>query len=294
MRRTSSPKLRKDPDFINHYQNIRVYRASEPANECRPQHDRLVQPGSQADATAPAAGSGPENALGPAKFLFPNPYDVLSARHQQAVALRRAPTASQLRLHTLARPARVCRVSPEGRPELDAGENRCRGRGEVEPRRAARDSCCRFTSRLRSRRGSTKPRTVAFRPDVYGRDQKEAAVAERGGKSWRSSVRAPAQDAESDKPEPACHQDDAPNGRDPGKSSDMGEGPAGERLPAKRTSAGQESPRNRLQDAALPTRPRGGRTAKPRPAARVRATSDSGCRYRIQPSASASRTERRP
>ena len=25
--------------------------------------------------------------------------------------------------------------------------------------------------------------TVQFRPDVYGRDQKEAAVAERGGKS---------------------------------------------------------------------------------------------------------------
>jgi len=69
------PKVRKDPGFLSSH-NIRVYRTAEPANEIDPAEIDWFSPEAKQMRLRLRQDPGPENALGPAKFLFPNPYDV--------------------------------------------------------------------------------------------------------------------------------------------------------------------------------------------------------------------------
>ncbi len=70
------PKLRKDPSYLEHYNNLKVYRASEPANEIDPSSIDWFSPEAKQMRLRLRQDPGPENALGPAKFLFANTYDV--------------------------------------------------------------------------------------------------------------------------------------------------------------------------------------------------------------------------
>jgi L,D-transpeptidase YcbB len=175
------PKLRKDPDFINHYQNIRVYRASEPANEVDPSTIDWFSPEAKQMRLRLRQDPGPENALGPAKFLFPNPYDVyLHGTNKPSLFAKpdRFLSSGCIRL-----------PDPLGFAELVLKDDPNWTRAKIDAAVAAK-----------SNRGVplAKPLpvhlvydtawvdeagTVQFRPDVYGRDQREVTVAERGGKS---------------------------------------------------------------------------------------------------------------
>lgn len=174
------PKLRKDPAFINHYQNIRVYRASEPANEVDPSTIDWFSPEARQMRLRLRQDPGPENALGPAKFLFPNSYDVyLHGTNKQSLFAKadRFLSSGCIRL-----------PDPLGFAELLLKEDPNWPRAKIDAAVAAK------TNRgvplatplpvhlVYDTAWVDEAGTVQFRPDVYGRDQKETAVAERGGK----------------------------------------------------------------------------------------------------------------
>jgi murein L,D-transpeptidase YcbB/YkuD len=174
------PKLRKDPGFINHYQNIRVYRASEPANEVDPSTIDWFSPEAKQMRLRLRQDPGPENALGPAKFLFPNSYDVyLHGTNKPSLFAKpdRFLSSGCIRL-----------PDPLGFAELVLKDDPNWSRAKIDAAVAAK-----------SNRGVPLPKplpvhlvydtawvdeagTVQFRADVYGRDKRETAIAERGGK----------------------------------------------------------------------------------------------------------------
>ena len=174
------PKLRKDPGFINHYQNIRVYRAAEPANEVDPSTIDWFSPEAKQMRLRLRQDPGPENALGPAKFLFPNSYDVyLHGTNKPSLFAKpdRFLSSGCIRL-----------PDPLGFAELVLKDNPDWSRAKIDAAVAAK------TNRgvplatplpvhlVYDTAWVDEAGTVQLRPDVYGRDQKEAAVAERGGK----------------------------------------------------------------------------------------------------------------
>jgi murein L,D-transpeptidase YcbB/YkuD len=67
------PKIRKDKKFLEN-NNFKVYASWESANEVDP--DSIEWTSGAARRLRLRQDPGPENALGPAKFLFPNKYDV--------------------------------------------------------------------------------------------------------------------------------------------------------------------------------------------------------------------------
>jgi murein L,D-transpeptidase YcbB/YkuD len=174
------PKLRKDPDYINHYSNIRVYRASEPANEVDPSTIDWFSPEAKQMRLRLRQDPGPENALGPAKFLFPNSYDVyLHGTNKQSLFAKadRFLSSGCVRL-----------PDPLGFAELLLKNDPSWPRAKIDAAIEARTN-----------RGVTlatplpvhlvydtawvdETGTVQFRPDIYRRDQKETVIAERGGK----------------------------------------------------------------------------------------------------------------
>lgn len=174
------PKLRKDPGYINHYQNIRVYRASEPANEVDPTTIDWFSPEAKQMRLRLRQDPGPENALGPAKFLFPNSYDVyLHGTNKPSLFANadRFLSSGCVRL-----------PDPLGFAELLLKNDPNWSRAKIDAAVAAR-----------SNRGVPlatplpvhlvydtawvdEAGTVQFRPDVYGRDKKQNAIAQRGGK----------------------------------------------------------------------------------------------------------------
>lgn len=174
------PKLRKDPAFINHYQNIRVYRASEPANEVDPSTIDWFSPEAKQMRLRLRQDPGPENALGPAKFLFPNPYDVyLHGTNKPSLFAKpdRFLSSGCIRLpDPLGFAELVLRDDPNWpRAKIDAAVAAKSNRGVPLPKPLP-------VHLIYDTAWVDEAGTVQFRADVYGRDKKETAVAERGGK----------------------------------------------------------------------------------------------------------------
>ena len=174
------PKLRKDPGFINHYQNIRVYRASEPANEVDPSTIDWFSPEAKQMRLRLRQDPGPENALGPAKFLFPNPYDVyLHGTNKQSLFAKadRFLSSGCIRLpDPLGFAELVLKNDPNWpRAKIDAAVAAKTNRGV--PLATPLPVHLVYDTAWVDEGG-----TVQFRQDVYGRDQKETLVAERGSK----------------------------------------------------------------------------------------------------------------
>src|SRR5882724_67241 len=174
------PKLRKDPGFINHYQNIRVYRASEPANEVDPSTIDWFSPEAKQMRLRLRQDPGPENALGPAKFLFPNSYDVyLHGTNKQSLFAKadRFLSSGCIRLpDPLGFAELLLKNDPNWpRAKIDAAVAAKTNRGVALatplPVHLVYDTAW-----------VDEAGAVQFRQDVYGRDQKEALVAERGSK----------------------------------------------------------------------------------------------------------------
>jgi murein L,D-transpeptidase YcbB/YkuD len=174
------PKLRKDPDFINHYRNIRVYRASESANEVDPSTIDWFSPEAKQMRLRLRQDPGPENALGPAKFLFPNSYDVyLHGTNKQSLFAKadRFLSSGCIRLpDPLGFAELVLKSDPNWpRAKIDAAVAAKTNRGV--PLAIPLPVHLVYDTAWVDEAG-----TVQFRPDVYGRDQRETVVAERGGK----------------------------------------------------------------------------------------------------------------
>ena len=174
------PKLRKDPDYINHYSNIRVYRAEEPANEVDPSTIDWFSPEAKKMRLRLRQDPGPENALGPAKFLFPNSYDVyLHGTNKQSLFAKadRFLSSGCVRL-----------PDPLGFAELllkdDPNWPRAKIYAAIETKknRGVALAMPLPVHLVYDTAWVDETGTVQFRQDVYGRDQKETLVAERGGK----------------------------------------------------------------------------------------------------------------
>ena len=174
------PKLRKDPGFINHYQNIRVYRASEPANEVDPSTIDWFSPEAKQMRLRLRQDPGPENALGPVKFLFPNSYDVyLHGTNKQSLFAKadRFLSSGCIRLpDPLGFAELLLKNDPNWpRVKIDAAVAAKTNRGVALatplPVHLVYDTAW-----------VDEAGTVQFRQDVYGRDLRETGVAERGGK----------------------------------------------------------------------------------------------------------------
>jgi L,D-transpeptidase YcbB len=174
------PKLRKDPGFINHYQNIRVYRASEPANEVDPTTVDWFSPEAKQMRLRLRQDPGPENALGPAKFLFPNSYDVyLHGTNKPSLFANadRFLSSGCVRLpDPLGFAELLLKSDPNwSRAKIDAAVEARTNRGV--PLAAPLPVHLVYDTAWVDDAG-----TVQFRADVYGRDKKQSAVAQRGGK----------------------------------------------------------------------------------------------------------------
>ncbi len=174
------PKLRKDPDYISHYSNIRVYRAEEPTNEVDPSTIDWFSPEAKQMQLRLRQDPGPENALGPAKFLFPNSYDVyLHGTNKQSLFAKadRFLSSGCVRLpDPLGFAELLLKDDPNWpRAKIDAAIEAKKNRGVALatplPVHLVYDTAWVDETGI-----------VQFRQDVYGRDKKETVVAERGGK----------------------------------------------------------------------------------------------------------------
>jgi len=174
------PKLRKDPGFINHYQNIKVYRASEPANEVDPTTIDWFSPEAKQMRLRLRQDPGPENALGPAKFLFPNSYDVyLHGTNKPSLFANadRFLSSGCVRLpDPLGFAELLLKSDPNwSRAKIDAAVEARTNRGV--PLATPLPVHLVYDTAWVDEAG-----TVQFRADVYGRDRKGTAIAQRGGK----------------------------------------------------------------------------------------------------------------
>jgi hypothetical protein len=88
----------------------RAYRASEPANEVDPRTIDWFSEGARNMRLR--QDPGPQNALGPAKFLFPNNYDVYLHGTNKPLLFAKADRFLRLGLRAAARPARLRRAAP--------------------------------------------------------------------------------------------------------------------------------------------------------------------------------------
>lgn len=174
------PKLRKDPGYIGHYKNLRVYRASEPANEVDPSSIDWFSPEAKQMRLRLRQDPGPENALGPAKFLFPNGYDVyLHGTNKPALFAKsnRFLSSGCVRL-----------PDPLGFAELLLKQDPQWTRARIDKIiKGRKNQGVRLATPLPvhlvyDTAWVDETGTVQFRPDIYGRDQRDTEVAQRGGK----------------------------------------------------------------------------------------------------------------
>jgi murein L,D-transpeptidase YcbB/YkuD len=174
------PKLRKDPGYLAHYSGIRVYQAEEPANEVDPSTVDWFSPEAKQMRLRLRQDPGPENALGPAKFLFPNPYDVyLHGTNKPSLFAKadRFISSGCVRLpDPLGFAALLLKDDPAWTPERIAatikdGRNRSVTLAAPLPVHLVYDTAWVDAAG-----------TVQFRKDVYERDKAAPAVAERGSK----------------------------------------------------------------------------------------------------------------
>lgn len=174
------PKLRKDPGYIGHYRNLRVYRATEPANEVDPASIDWFSPEAKQMRLRLRQDPGPENALGPAKFLFPNDYDVyLHGTNKPELFAKSARFLSS---------GCVRLPDPLGFAELVL-------KHDPQWSRARIDRIVKTRKNQGVRLATPLPvhlvydtawvdaaGTVQFRADIYGRDQIGTEIAQRGAK----------------------------------------------------------------------------------------------------------------
>jgi murein L,D-transpeptidase YcbB/YkuD len=173
------PKLRKDRGYLANYSNLRVYRAGEPANEVDPGSIDWFSDEARQMRLRLRQDPGPENALGPAKFLFPNPYDVyLHGTNKPSLFAKadRFLSSGCVRLpDPLGFAELLLRDDPNWsrqRIEAAVGDRRNRSVTLAEPLPV---------HLIYDTAWVDDAGTVQFRADVYGRDAREAAVAQRGG-----------------------------------------------------------------------------------------------------------------
>ncbi|MGH6929613.1 MAG: L,D-transpeptidase family protein [Dongiaceae bacterium] len=173
------PKLRKDSGYLANYKNIRVYRASEPANEVDPSTVDWFSDEARKMRLRLRQDPGPENALGPAKFLFPNNYDVyLHGTNKPSLFTKadRFLSSGCVRL-----------PDPLGFAELLLANDPAWTRERIEKMiKDGRNRSVTLAAPLPvhlvyDTAWVDETGTVQFRSDVYGRDDREAIVAERGG-----------------------------------------------------------------------------------------------------------------
>jgi murein L,D-transpeptidase YcbB/YkuD len=173
------PKLRKDSGYLGNYKNIRVYRASEPANEVDPSTIDWFSEEARKMRLRLRQDPGPENALGPAKFLFPNNYDVyLHGTNKPSLFAKadRFLSSGCVRLpDPLGFAELLLRQDPAWTREriekmIKEGRNRSVTLAEPLPVHLVYDTAW-----------VDEAGTVQFRSDVYRRDERESVVAERGG-----------------------------------------------------------------------------------------------------------------
>jgi L,D-transpeptidase YcbB len=173
------PKLRKDPSYLGHYKNIRVYRASEPANEVDPSTVDWFSDEARKMRLRLRQDPGPENALGPAKFLFPNSYDVYLHGTNKPSLFTKADRFLSSGCVRLPDPLGFAELLLKNDPTwtreriekaVKDARNRSVTLGEPLPVHLVYDTAW-----------VDEAGTVQFRNDVYRRDEREAIVAERGG-----------------------------------------------------------------------------------------------------------------
>ena len=173
------PKLRKDSGYLGNYKNIRVYRASEPANEVDPSTVDWFSEEARKMRLRLRQDPGPENALGPAKFLFPNNYDVyLHGTNNPSLFAKanRFLSSGCIRL-----------PDPLGFAELLLADDPAWTRERIEQTvKDGRNRSVTLTTPLPvhlvyDTAWVDETGTVQFRDDVYRRDEREAVVAESGG-----------------------------------------------------------------------------------------------------------------
>jgi murein L,D-transpeptidase YcbB/YkuD len=173
------PKLRKDSGYLANYKNIKVYRASEPANEVDPSTIDWFSEEARKMRLRLRQDPGPENALGPAKFLFPNNYDVYLHGTNKPSLFAKADRFLSSGCVRLPDPLGFAELLLEDDPAwtrerieqmVKDGRNRSVTLGEPLPVHLVYDTAWVDESG-----------TVQFRGDVYRRDERESVVAERGG-----------------------------------------------------------------------------------------------------------------
>jgi L,D-transpeptidase YcbB len=173
------PKLRKDSGYLANYKNIRVYRASEPANEVDPSTVDWFSEEARKMRLRLRQDPGPENALGPAKFLFPNNYDVYLHGTNKPSLFAKADRFLSSGCVRLPDPLGFAELLLENDPAwtrerieqmIKDGRNRSVTLGEPLPVHLVYDTAWVDESG-----------TVQFRSDVYRRDDRESVVAARGG-----------------------------------------------------------------------------------------------------------------
>jgi murein L,D-transpeptidase YcbB/YkuD len=173
------PKLKKDSGYLANYKNIRVYRASEPANEVDPSTIDWFSDDARKMRLRLRQDPGPENALGPAKFLFPNSYDVyLHGTNKPSLFAKadRFLSSGCVRL-----------PDPLGFAELLLGDDPAWTRERIERMiKEGRNRSVTLAAPLPvhlvyDTAWVDETGTVQFRVDVYRRDEGEAVVADRGG-----------------------------------------------------------------------------------------------------------------
>jgi L,D-transpeptidase YcbB len=171
------PKLRKDSGYLANYKNIRAYRASEPANEVDPRTIDWFSEGARNMRLR--QDPGPQNALGPAKFLFPNNYDVYLHGTNKPLLFAKADrflSSGCVRL-----------PDPLGFAELLLKDDPAWTRERIEQMvKNGRNRSVTLAAPLPvhlvyDTAWVDETGTVQFRADVYRRDEREALVAERGG-----------------------------------------------------------------------------------------------------------------
>jgi murein L,D-transpeptidase YcbB/YkuD len=173
------PKLRKDPSYLTR-QNIRVFRTAESPNEVDPNSVDWFSPEARQMRVRLRQDPGPENALGPAKFLFPNKYDVyLHGTNKPALFSKSARFLSSgcVRLpDPLGFAELLLKYDPQWtRARIDkavkSGRNQGVALASPLPVHLVYDTAWVDAAGV-----------VQFRTDVYGRDKPKTLVADRGGK----------------------------------------------------------------------------------------------------------------
>jgi murein L,D-transpeptidase YcbB/YkuD len=173
------PKLRDDSSYLSKYKNIRVLRAEEP-NEVDPATIDWFSEEARQMRLRLRQDPGPENALGPAKFLFPNSFDVYLHGTNKPSLFAKADRFLSSGCVRLPDPLGFAALLLKDDP------NWTRARIE-ETVQGARNRSVTLAAPLPvhliyDTAWVDEAGTVQFRQDVYGRDKQEARVADRGGR----------------------------------------------------------------------------------------------------------------